>query len=544
MRASYAAKRDRSRPPRPEVAQGASIPPPVEGWDAVSPISAMPPTRAVTLQNWFPQPSWVELRKGFVNYSVTGTDDPVETLMPYQGADSEKFFAAAADTIYDITGGGEATSSETGLNSARFQWTNFAGTGGTFLYIVNGVDDARYFDGATWTTPSITGTGIDSSEFIHVTAHKGRLWFTINESSDAAYLEPDAVGGTAVKFPVGGNWTMGGYLMAVVSWSLDGGNGPDDYLAFISSRGQVSVYSGTDPGDDFSLVGTYYIGAPIGRRCCTKVGADVAVVCIDGVVPLSKALIFERAAVTKISLTERIQRVMNQAARDYKDNFGWELISYPRGTRAILNVPIVENQSQQQFVMNTLNGAWCLFTGMDANCWSLFNDDIYFGGNAGRVFKADQGSLDLNQAIDADMKTAFNYFNSRGLQKRFTMVRPLLTTDQQIQPGLAFNVDFQDNAPIVTPPSAAQVGALWDESLWDQALWTGGIISSTVWNSVAGIGYCASIRMTVDLTNSLASGAIWGEALWGTGTWFIDSPSNVVLQVNGFDLLYEKGAFI
>jgi hypothetical protein len=43
----------------------------------------------------------------------------------------------------------------------------------------------------------------------------------------------------------------------------------DDYAAFITSEGQVAVYSGADPASSttWSLVGVFDIGAPIGRRC-------------------------------------------------------------------------------------------------------------------------------------------------------------------------------------------------------------------------------------------------------------------------------------
>lgn len=548
MRASYAAVHDRSRAPRPTVAQGASIPPPIEGWDASSPIQAMSPKRAVRLENWFPQPSWVELRRGHIRHATLPVTAPVETVMAYQGSSSSKLFAAASTAIYDVTLGGIiSTASLAGTASSRWQHTNFAGTAGDFLYIVNGADDPRYFDGAAWNTAVITGTGISASDFITVTAHKGRLWFTINGSSDAAYLLPDAVQGAAVKFPVGGNWTLGGHLVTIGSWSLDGGNGPDDYIAFFSSRGQVSIYSGTNPASDFSLVGTYYIGPPLGRRCLTKVGADIAVISIDGVVPLSKALIFERAALPKVSMTALIQRVMNQSARDYKNNFGWQLISYPRGVRAILNVPVVENENQEQYVMNTLSGAWCRFIGQNAVCWELYNDDLFFGGNDGVVFEADTGSTDNNQTIRYDMMLAFNYFGLKGRLKRFTECRALLTTDQQVQPGIAFNVDFKDDAPITSPTTASRPGALWDSplALWDNALWAQGIISQSNWTGVSGIGYCASIRMVVDVSGVVVTGgALWGYGRWGLNTWTIESRSNVLLQVNGFDLLFEKGGFI
>ncbi len=540
MRPSYAAAQDRSRAPRPAPAQGASIPPPIEGWDAVSPVQAMSPKRAVRLENWFPQQSWVELRKGSIRHAALPVIDPVESLMSYQGANSSALFAAAGNSIYDTDTPGVAV--QTGLTNARWQRTNFSGTVGAVLYIVNGADDPRWFDGISWTTATITGSGISAADFITVTPHKGRLWFSINDSSDAAYLAADAVQGAAVKFPLGGNWSLGGHLMQIASWSLDGGNGPDDYLAFISSRGQVSIYSGINPASDFALVGTYYIGPPIGRRCVEKVGADIAVVSIDGVVPLSKALIFERAALPKVSMTALIQRVMNQSARDFKDHFGWQLISYPRGTRAILNVPVAEGELQEQYVMNTLSGAWCRFIGMNANCWELHNDDIFFGGNAGVVFEADTTSTDNGAVINYDMMTAFNYFRALGVQKRWTMCRPLLTTDQQVQPGIAFNVDFQDNAPIQIPTSSVQAGALWDQALWDQALWAGDVVTQSNWTSVSGIGYCASVRMVVQVGN--ADAARWGFARWGFDVWSANNTGDVTLQVNGFDLLYEKGAFI
>lgn len=545
MRPSYAAARDRRMPPRPAPARGASVPPPIEGWDAMSPVQAMSPKRAITLENWFPQLSWVELRRGSKRHaSLIGTTDAVETLASYQGASGSALFAAAGTDIYDVTGGGASPSTLGSLTNARWQFCNFAGTGGNFLYMVNGADTPIYYDGATFTAAVITGTGITPEDFITVTPHKGRLWFTINESSNAAYLVPDAIQGTAVKFPVGGNWSLGGHLVTIGSWSLDGGSGPEDYIAFFSSMGQVSVYSGIDPASDFALVGTYYIGPPIGRRCLTKVGADLAVVSIDGVVPLSKALIFDRAAIPKVAITTLIQRVMNQSARDFKGNFGWQGISYPRGTRYILNVPTVENETQEQYVMNTLSGAWCRFLGQNAACWELFDDDLYFGGNEGVVFQADIGATDANETIHYDMKCAFNYVGAKGINKRFTMCRPLLTTDQQVQPGIAFNVDFQDNAPINTQATVVSPGGIWDQSLWDQALWAGGIVTQSNWTSVSGIGYCASIRMVVDVVGTGSDAAFWGIGLWGIDTWGSEVGSNVTLQVNGFDLLYEKGAFV
>lgn len=523
------------------VARGASIPPPIEGWDAISPIAQMSPKRAVRLINWFPQPSWVEPRKGYKVHCNTQTDAPVETVAAYHGLTVDKLFAASDGKIFDVTNG-LASTSVTGLSNSRFQYINFATTGGNFLYMVNGADIPQYFDGSSWSTATITG--ITSSDIVYVEAYKNRLWFVLNNSSDAAYLDVDAIQGAATTFPLGGLFTLGGYLMAIGTWSVDGGTGPQDYLVFLSSRGQAVIYQGEDPTDPntFQLVGVFNMGAPLGRRCMTRVGADIALISIDGVVPLSRAMIFERAVVQKVSLTQNIQRVMNQSARAYKEHFGWQLISYPRGTRAILNVPIAENTTQEQYVMNTISGAWCRFTGMDANCWEIYLDDPYYGGNDGIVYQADTGSTDFNGILEADMMTAFNYFNSRGSQKRWTACRPLLTTDQTINPGIAFNVDFQDNAPISVQSTTQEINAVWDQSSWDEGLWGGAVRTQANWTSVAGLGYCASVRMVVNIDPpSPATSSFWGMALWGSSLWGSEATRDIALQVNGFDLTMEQG---
>lgn len=538
MRPSWNAEQT-GRVPRPAVVRGESIPAPIGGWDAVSPLANMPPDRAVQLDNWFPQPGWVELRKGFIPFAKTPTGEPVETLAAYQGVSSNALFAVSDQTIFDVTAA--VTSAVTGLTNSRFQHANFATTGGNFLYMVNGADAPQYYDGSAWAVAAITGE--DATKFITVTPHKSRLWFAQVDSSDAAYLAVDSIQGVATAFPVGGNWSLGGFLMNISSWSLDAGDGPDDYIAFHSSRGQVSVYKGLDPDTDFTLVGTYLMGPPIGRRCLTKVGADIAVICIDGVVPLSKALIYERAAVQQVTLTQNIQRVMNQSARDYKDNFGWQLISYPRGTRAILNVPVSENSEQQQYVMNTLSGAWCRFTGMNGSCLEVYNDRFFFGGNDGFVYEGDTSGTDYGQTLTADFMTAFNYYGKRGNQKRWMMCRPQLTTDQQVQPGLAFNVDFKDNAALSVASVPISQTALWDEALWDDAMWGGDVITQSNWTSVTGLGYCASIRLKVSVESGIDLGGVWGVGQWGVAPWQTSTAgSGIVLRVNAFDLTLEDGA--
>ncbi len=388
----------RSNPSRKRSVTGARAPAPVEGWDAVSPLSEMDPQRAVVLDNWFPQPGYVEVKKGYVtNATGLGTSStPVQSLFAYNGLTvaGNKLFGIAGGTIYDCTAAATATATTvTGLSSSRWQGVNYTTSAGVeYLWICNGIDAARHYNGAAWASPAITG--VSSSDIINVAVHKKYIWGVVTASMDACYLPLDSVAGAATKFPLGSVMGKGGYLVAVGSWTHDGGSGPDDYIVFVSSRGQVAVYSGTNPASDFTLVGVFNIGPPIGYRCLTKVAGDLAIVTIDGVLPLSKALTQDRGADANIAITLRINNAMNTAAQSYKDLFGWELTPFAKATMAILNVPTAENVSAHQYVMNTLTGAWCRFTGWDFNCFAVFNDKLYAGTNVGTVVEAWRGAID------------------------------------------------------------------------------------------------------------------------------------------------------
>jgi hypothetical protein len=270
------------------------------------------------------------------------------------------------------------------------------------------------------------------------------------------------------------------------------------------------------------------MGPPIGRRCLTKVGGDLAVISIDGVLPLSRALITDRAAAITQSLTKLIQPVMNASARSYGSNFGWQLIGYPRGTRAILNVPITTNTEQEQYVMNTVTGAWCRFIGEDANCWAVFQDRLFYGGNSGTVFEADCQGFDASADIEFELETAFNYCGQRGRLKQFTMARALLTTDGQIRPGLGINVDFATGTEVGATSFDTTAAALWDVAEWDAGVWPEVVRIVTDWLSVSGEGYCAGIRMAGSVTP--------GDD--------VAESQDVTLQINGWDLLMLDGGHL
>lgn len=509
--------------------RGESMPAPVGGWDAITPKAAMPSTNAVVLKNMFPQPGYVEIRKGHKKHNLIGVA-AVESIMPYHGLTSagDALFAACTSVISNVTVSTTATSSTavSGCTNARWQHINFSTSGGNFLWCCNGADAPLTFDGTTWATASISG--ITPTTVINVAAFKERIWMVRTGQISPAYLPLDAVQGTATVFDLGGVFDEGGFLQAIGSWSLDGGAGPDDMIAFVSSRGEVAVYSGTDPATNFVKKGVFKIGAPLGRRCLVKVGGDLVIACIDGLLPLSQALVMDRSALLTASLTKMIQPVMNQSARDYAANFGWQVLTYPRGTRAILNVPKTENTEQEQYILNVVTGAWAHFVGENANCWSVYKDRLFYGGNDGLVYEADCQGYDRNQAIEYDVQTAFNFFNQYGRLKNFVMCRALLSTDGTVTPGLGLAVDFASN-PVVGPTSFEQSSAdLWDVALWDAGTWP--IVNRIVtdWNSVEGYGYSASIRINGSIIAPVTA----------------SQSDSLLLALNGFDILMKDGGFM
>ncbi|MFA6984630.1 MAG: hypothetical protein WC213_00290, partial [Arenimonas sp.] len=283
--------------------------------------------------------------------------------------------------------------------------------------------------------------------------------------------------------------------------------------------------------------------SPLGRRCFTKVASDLALINIDGVLPLSKGLGQDRGAAAAIAITKNINNAMNEAARSYSTNFGWELRAYPKGTMAVLNVPITENDTQHQYVMNTLTGAWCRFTGMNANCWAVFNENLYFGGNSGSIFQADTTGSDYDGTIDAIGQTAYSYFKSGGQLKQWKLIQPLITTDATSIPAIGISTDFKDNATLGTPTTATDVTALYDTAVYDTDVYPIESRNISNWTSIDGIGQCASIHFRAS-TGPTFSPAVWGTARWGSSYWYEQASGDVTIRLNGFNILYETGGVL
>ena len=480
-----------------------SIPAPVGGWNERDSIANMKSHYAVVLENWFPQSSDIQIRQGSAEHA-TGLGAQVETLMPYRPVTgSHKIFGIAGGKIYNATAVGAVGAADvSGLTNSRWQHINFTTSGGNYLIAVNGVDNMELYDGTTWTT--ITGasspaiTGLATTLIADVNVHKQRVWYVETASLSAWYTAAGSFAGTVTEFPLGAVFSEGGSLVSMNTWTLDAGSGVDDLAVFITSNGEVAIYAGTDPAsaNTWELIGVFKIGAPIGQRCLRKYGAELLAITVDGVLPLSNALFAGR--VEESSISEIIRGAVDRAVELYRSNFGWELTHYPEASMLVLNVPNSVGL-QEQYVMNTVTNAWCKFKGWGANTFELHNDDLYFGGD-GVVYKAWTGQQDDGINITADVCSAFSYYGKRGENKKFNMVRPIISREgDPVEVRIAMNTDLNIESPtaIVTFPEVS-TGDVWGTGDWTDAVWSGGHSQLTRWFDVQGLGLSAAPHLAVE----------------------------------------------
>lgn len=387
----------------------------------------------------------------------------------------------------------------TGATSSEYNGTYVINVTGasTFEYTMASTPAANATVVGTYTVYGLTG--VDSSTLANINLFKNRLYYVQENSLDFWYGGVDEISGALTKFPLGGVARNGGYLQAIGTWTLDAGYGVDDLLVAVTSMGEIIVYKGSNPSDptDWSLVGVWQMGQTFSRRCFFKYSGDLLLLTQDGLVPLSAALQSSRLD-PRVNITDKIYYAVSQAATQYYALNGWQINFFASENMLILNVPT--NSGIEQYVMHTITKSWAKFTGIQAYCWEVSGDaDIHFGGQ-GFVGDFYQATSDAGTNIVGNVQQAYSYFDTRGALKRFTMVRPILQTDNGLPTVLCgISTDF-DTVSLTNEISfnPAIVGTgIWDASEWDEANWGGGLTTTKTWQGVTGLGYAGSINLNV-----------------------------------------------
>jgi len=367
----------------------------------------------------------------------------------------------------------------------------------TFTYTMATAPTANATVVGTYTVLGITG--VNSNVFVNVNMCQNRLFFVQKNTMTFWYLPVESIGGAALDFPLGAIARSGGFLQAMGTWTLDAGYGVDDLSAFVTSMGEVIVYKGTNPSDSnaWSEVGVWQLGQTFSRRCFFKFGGDLLLLTQDGLVPMSGALQSSRLD-PRINLTDKIFYAVSQAATSFYAEFGWQINYFASENMLILNIPV--GTGYEQYVMHTITKAWARFTGVNAICWEVAADNkIFFGGN-GFVAQFYSETSDAGSNIVATAQQAYSYFDTRGQLKRFTLVRPIIQSDNGLPTVLCgISTDF-DTVPLTNQiafnPATNNIGT-WDNAKWDADNWGGSLITTKLWQGVTGTGFSGSVNINV-----------------------------------------------
>lgn len=481
------------------------LPAPVGGWNTRDSIAAMNPMDAVYLDNLFPRSNDVQLRKGRTTIATLPVGRTIRTLIGYKSvAAAVKQFAATQNGIYDITNPGSPTLATTSTKG-DWEYLNVTTSGGSFVLACNGQDRMKLFNGTTWTdldaasVPAITG--ITTSDVVNIAQYKTRVILCKKDSLSFWYLPTNAIAGAATEFPLQTVFSKGGYLMATCTWTIDGGNGPDDYFCAVTSEGEVVVYVGSDvAGSDFRKVGTFQLPPPLGRRCFKQLADDVLLMTKGAIYPLSKSL--GRGLLDKrLALTDKIDTAWNAYSNSYGTLFGWEMVFFPEGQMLLVNAPLLDMPSlsikySDQFVVNTLTSAWCRFRGWNAETFSAFNGKLYCAlGNI--VWECWTGNADDQANIVGSAKTAFSALGGFA-NKHIKMLQPVIQSDTTVTIQLGVDMDYEETVMTASSLTYLQSLSRWNTAVWNQSAWNGSSSILAKWLTVfSKVGRVAAVRLRV-----------------------------------------------
>ena len=449
---------------------------PVGGLDANNSLMQMPQQDALALENFIPYPDKITTRPGATTW-LTGLSTLPRRLWVYAASGgAESLWATTDNGIYNATTTGAAGAAVIALTNGKTVGLQFGTGANNYLFIVNGSDTLKQYDGAAWTAIATLGTTATST-YSYIDSYRQRIFFTVRNSLNLEYLAPNSIGGTPTNYSFASIFKLGGTIVATNSWTIDGGAGPDDYFVIVTSKGELAVYSGNDP-TTWSLKGVFYIGRPLGKLPLFKYGGDLLFNCEAGLFPLSKAL--QSAQINRAaSVTTKIRQLFSDAASANFSNDGWQIIAMPDIPLLVVNIPAT---TQYQYVMHAETGAWAKFNGWNATCFARMNGLLYFAG--GSTVSVVGASSDDGGNITCTMLSAYNKLGYPK-KKRIVKILPYFVANGSFSYIMGIGRDFQTfSLDTTTVPGGNNNVALWGTATWGAASWTSSVLNTNDWHSL------------------------------------------------------------
>jgi hypothetical protein len=547
----YGAQPTALRKTAPHTAKVHSVPSSVGGINSLDALNMMPPQDCIYTYNLMPVEYGLELRKGFREWANgCGTFD-VRTILNYEsnktGIINDRLWAVTAEGIWDVSSFGETTPTQVAVFAdqtepagygVKAEFTNDVGL--HYMFYADGVNGLWEYSDLlqTWRQP-IGGTGpgewswdppgggadqpfpVENIAFVML--HKQRMWVILEDQDDGWYLPVGAIAGKLERFIFGAKMPRGGRLMGLWNWTIDGGDGVDDYLIAIGRAGDVIVYRGEDPeitasstgsiGQPWEQAGSWYVGDMTAtRRPVVEYGSDMYILSSFGITNIPTLLGGEAASGIVGNPSAKITRFLRRDVAEGISGHGWSLTIHPAdGFIQIIN-PEPSNTPFTQYVQNLTTKAWGLWEGVPILAGEEWNGEYFMGGKAGVVWIYD-GGLDgtlldgtTGQPVAFRTLTSFQvYGSSHATFKRVGFVRTVGVTSGASTFNVQAVYDYDINAIIETPSQLpGESGSSWNSAVWNVDLWAGGLSGSSLPNAASGMGRAIAIGINGSSSNRIS----------------------------------------
>ena len=491
---------------------------PLKGLSLSSALSTGDPMTAPILINWVLEEDRIKVRGGTRKISTPDAGFPIEMLLPYTGP-TPRMLAAVRGKIHNATTG---VSIATGFTSNDWAFTMFANLSAQkYLMAVNGTQGVYSYNGTTWAASVVTApagkTWIVPNNFHLILAHMNRLWFADPNNLSVYYLPVQTIAGEVKELPIGALLKKGGSIVAIASWSIDGGAGMDDRLVIFTSQGECVIYEGLDPDSNWQLVGIYKLDTPMSKHCVVNFGGDLYVQVSTGLIPMSVMIRAETELLGKMDKNVLSAFLDNQK---YFATAGWQTVLDPTSGHVICNMPMGSKNYYRQLVRKMHVAYWVEWRNTRARCWQWLSGDLWCADDDGNVYIYDEDNLNDNgRSIYVDVQLAWSLYKSPAI-KHFKMIRPFIFTDGVPRPLIDVRTDYNDRAPTNAPDTTFTApGGIWDTATWDTDDWALGALPYSAWQGVGSIGRVGAPRLSANIFNS-------------------------EFAVSGFDVIYETGSVL
>lgn len=492
----------------PQVSKAGTFPAPVLGVDSRSSLTEANQKHCIYTFNMIPSAYGMRVRRGYQEWCTNlehagGVSRGVSTIIPFGGDDTDgsndRLFAVTNEGMWNVTEqdnpisefrfldvgmGGDVT--EKAGHGVYTQVTTDAET--HLLYYADSANGLFMYDADLGAWARVVGlTGVDDTKVSFITVHKDQIWMFERESSIGWYLPSGAITGAATAFYFGTKFSHGGDLAGMYNWTVDGGEGIDDYFVAVSRAGDVLAYKGTNPSDaegSWGLHAQYFIGAvPKNSKFGSEHGGNLQLLSAYGLISMDDLIQgVDGKDINAKNDTAKIAPIVRREMNKYRLDSGWSVQLIPSQGLLIVTQPKDEDNQFIQFIMSTDLESWGFWRDVPILAIDEWKADAYFGDDQNRVLKMDTNLDDITlapppegelngKAIRFSLLTSFQNLEAPALFKRGKYIRAQFVSLVVPSQTSEFRYDYDLSEVTNIDASIAVTSGFWDDDDWDAGYW-------------------------------------------------------------------------